>query len=85
MLFKVLEPFQQIHFFFAKNFFFSFLLILTTKIRLKKNSFICMLVKHIYTNFIFCWGFSANFYSYGTQKSKNTKSGIFPKVFNKIA
>ena len=84
MLFKVLEPFQQIHFFLSKNFFFSFWLILTTKITLKKNSFICMLVRCVNTNFIFCWGFSANFCGYGTQNSKNTKSGIFPKIFNKI-
>ena len=45
MLFKVLEPFQQIHFFLSKNFFFSFWLILTTKITLKKNSFMCILVR----------------------------------------
>ena len=84
MLFKVLEPFQQIHFFFVQKFFFCFWLILTTKITLKKNSFICMLVRCVNTNFIFCWGFSANFCGYGTQNSKNTKSGIFPKIFNKI-
>ena len=65
-------------------FFFCFWLILTTKITLKKNSFICMLVRCVNTNFIFCWGFSANFCGYGTQNSKNTKSGIFPKIFNKI-
>ena len=45
MLFKVLEPFQQIHFFLSKNFFSSFWLILTTKITLKKNSFMCILVR----------------------------------------
>ena len=84
MLFKVLEPFQQIHFFFVQKFFFCFRMILTKKITLKKNSFICMLVRCVNTNFIFCWGFSANFCGYGTQNSKNTKSGIFPKIFNKI-
>ena len=36
MLFKVLEPFQRIHFFLSKKFFFCFWLILTTKITLKK-------------------------------------------------
>ena len=85
MLFKVLEPFQWIHFFSCKNFFFSFLTILATKITPKKIPLKCMLLGHIYTNFFFRWRFSANFCAYGTQNSKNTKSGIFPKVFNKIA
>ena len=76
ILFKVLEPFRWIHFFFCKNFFFSFLTILTRKITPKKIPLRCMLVRHIYTNFFFCWRFSANFCAYGTQNSKNTKSGI---------
>ena len=84
MLFKVLEPFQRINFFLSKIFFFCLWLILTTKITLKENSFICMLVRCVNTNFIFCWGFSANFCGYGTQNSKNTKSEIFPKIFDKI-
>ena len=76
ILFKVLEPFRWIHFFFCKKFFFSFLTILTRKITPKKIPLRCMLVRHIYTNFFFCWRFSANFCAYGTQNSKNTKSGI---------
>ena len=76
ILFKVLEPFRWIHFFFCKKIFFSFLTILTRKITPKKIPLRCMLVRHIYTNFFFCWRFSANFCAYGTQNSKNTKSGI---------
>ena len=48
-------------FFLQKKDFLVFLLISTTKITHKKNSFICMLVRHIYTKFIFCWRFSACF------------------------
>ena len=84
ILHKVLERIREFHFFFYKKFFFSFLLILTTKITHEKNSFICILVRHIYIKFIFCWRFSAHFWGNGTQNSKNTKSGISPQVFNKI-
>ena len=84
ILHKVLERIWEFHFFFYKKIFFNFLLILTTKITHKKNSFICILVRHIYIKFIFCWRFSAHFWGYGTQNSKNTKSGISPQVFNKI-
>ena len=85
ILHKVLERIREFHFFFTKIIFSSFLLILITKITHKKNSFICILVGHIYTKFIFCWRFSAYFLGHGTQNSKNTKSEISPQDFNKIS
>ena len=66
VLFKVLERFRKLYFFFWKKFFFGFLAILAIPVKLEKNSWMCKWMRLIYTNFFFCWVFSDNFCGFGT-------------------